>query len=105
MVENSGSEFSEVKDVISRFDTLTASNTDLIERAKKAQESNENQRTVFSRATEEMNNSMLNYTNTLAQLQTRLEESQHETQKWQEEWDRIVSTASQKSLLLGQIKM
>ena len=105
VVEHSGSEFSEVKDVISRFDTLTLTNTDLIDRSKAVLERNENQRTVFVATTEEMNNNILNYTNALAQLQTRLEEKQLQTQKWQEEWDRIVSTASQKSLMLGQIKM
>jgi molecular chaperone GrpE (heat shock protein) len=54
---------------------------------------------------QEKNTEILNYNNELANLQTRLEESQSRSLRWQAEWDRILKNASQKSLLLGQIKM
>jgi flagellar biosynthesis chaperone FliJ len=53
----------------------------------------------------EKNNMILNYNNQIAKLQTKLEESQLNTSKWQSELDLILKNASQKSLLLGQVKM
>jgi len=38
-------------------------------------------------------------------LQSKLEECQQKTAKWQNEWDKILNTATEKSLLLGQTKM
>jgi hypothetical protein len=54
---------------------------------------------------QEKNNIILNNNNELANLQTKLEESQHRTAFWQAEWDHTIKNATQKSLLLGQIKM
>jgi flagellar biosynthesis chaperone FliJ len=53
----------------------------------------------------EKNNMILNYNNQIAKLQTKLEETQLNTSKWQSELDLILKNASQKSLLLGQVKM
>ncbi len=52
-----------------------------------------------------MNNNILNCNNKVAQLQTKLEEAQFKSAKGQSEWDRTMKQASEKSLLLGQIKM
>ncbi|KAI8921350.1 hypothetical protein DFJ77DRAFT_482579 [Powellomyces hirtus] len=98
-------EFGEVKDIIGRFDTLAATNKELLERSREAQERTERDRAGFLHSTEEKNNIMLNYNNDIAKLQTKLEEMQLRSAKWQSECDHTMNNATQKSLLLGQIKM
>ena len=51
LIEGSN-EFVEVKDIISRFDTLSATNQELIDRARSAQEKTENDRIQFLATTE-----------------------------------------------------
>jgi flagellar biosynthesis chaperone FliJ len=48
---------------------------------------------------------ILNYNNQIAKLQTKLEEAQLNSTKWQAELDQVLKNASAKSLLLGQVKM
>jgi predicted RNase H-like nuclease (RuvC/YqgF family) len=98
-------DFGEVKDIISRFDTLAATNQELLDRAREAQEKTEKDRIHFLTTTEEKNNLILNYNNEIAKLQTKLEETQSRSTKWQFELDQGLKNASAKSLLLGQIKM
>ncbi|ORY48349.1 hypothetical protein LY90DRAFT_703149 [Neocallimastix californiae] len=98
-------EFLEPNDVILRYDTLKATNTDLILKLRLTQEKTEETQITFSRNSEEQNNIILNYNNDIARLQSRLEECQQKTAKWQNEWDKILNTATEKSLLLGQTKM
>ncbi|KAJ3125373.1 Cilia- and flagella-associated protein 73 [Nowakowskiella sp. JEL0407] len=104
-VLESTDEFGETKDILSRYDTLAATNIELIERARDAQERTERDRIAFTQSTEEKNNRILNYNNEIAKLQTKLEECQSRSAKWQAEWDQTLKTATQKSLLLGQVKI
>jgi hypothetical protein len=48
---------------------------------------------------------ILNCNNQIAKLQAKLEESKLNSAKWQAELDEVLKNASQKSLLLGQVKM
>ncbi|KAJ3138758.1 Cilia- and flagella-associated protein 73 [Physocladia obscura] len=98
-------EFGEVKDIISRFDTLAATNQELIDRAREAQEKTERNRSLLINSTEEKNTLILNYNNDIAKLQTRLEEAQMRSAKCQLEWDQTLKNATSKTLELGQIKM
>ncbi|ORX65391.1 coiled-coil domain-containing protein 42 [Anaeromyces robustus] len=98
-------EFLEPNDVISRYDTLKATNTDLIHKLRVTQDKIEETQITFTRNSEEQNNIILNYNNDIARLQSKLEECQQKTAKWQNEWDKILNTATEKSLLLGQTKM
>eukprot|EP00842_Homolaphlyctis_polyrhiza_P004954 jgi/Hompol1/545/HPOL_004240-RA len=104
-VLESGDEFAEIKDIISRFDTLSATNAELIERARNAQERTERDRQAFLASSEEKNNIILNINNEIARLQSKLEETQSRSTKWQSELDQTLKNATQKSLLLGQVKM
>jgi ribosomal protein RSM22 (predicted rRNA methylase) len=45
-------EYAEVKDIISRYDTLSAANQELLDRARAAQEKTESDRVAFAIATE-----------------------------------------------------
>ncbi|KAJ3304228.1 Cilia- and flagella-associated protein 73 [Kappamyces sp. JEL0829] len=104
LLENN-SEYVEVKDIISRFDTLAATNAELLERSRQAQEKTESDRQAFTISSEEKNNMILNCNNQIAKLQAKLEEAKSNSAKWQGELDDVLKNASQKSLLLGQVKM
>lgn len=52
VIESVG-DFGEVKDLISRYDTLSATNQELVERARQAQEQTEKDRVAFLLSTEE----------------------------------------------------
>ncbi|KAI8901657.1 hypothetical protein BC833DRAFT_576763 [Globomyces pollinis-pini] len=104
LLENSD-EFDEVKDITLRYDTLAATNAELLERSRSVQEKTENDHKAFLANSEEKNNIILNYNNQIAKLQAKLEETQLNTAKWQNELDQSLKNASQKSLLLGQVKM
>ncbi len=49
---SNGEEFGEVKDIIARYDTLSATNQELIERAHDAQDKTEEERLAFTKAIE-----------------------------------------------------
>ncbi|KAJ3342484.1 Cilia- and flagella-associated protein 73 [Gonapodya sp. JEL0774] len=98
-------EFGEIKDIIARYDTLSATNLELLERARMAQERNEKLRLEFAKATESKNTVILNYNNQLARLQKKLEDSQGRTAALQNSLDDHSRTAKQKSLLIGQVKI
>lgn len=104
VIENTG-EYGEIKDLILRFDTLSNTNFELIERARQAQERMEKDRNLFLLSSETKNNLLLNINNNIAKLQTKLEEAQHKSTRMQSEWDSTIQNATQKTLLLGQIKM
>ncbi|KAH6590862.1 hypothetical protein BASA61_005073 [Batrachochytrium salamandrivorans] len=78
---------------------------DIIERARTAQERTEKDRQAFLSSSEEKNNVILGRNNEVARLQTKLEEVQIKSAKWQAELDQMIKNATQKSLLLGQVKM
>ena len=98
-------EFGEVKDLIARYDTLNATNVELQTRSKNSTEQTELERSAFQANLDERNNAILNLNNDLAKLQMTFEESQTRAQKMQNEWDERLRSATEKKLLLGQIKM
>lgn len=104
-VLETGEEFHEIRDIIARYDTLTATHEDLLDREQINQDSVERQRQKLMKYTEEKNNEILGYNNQLSNLQTRLDRAQSEAVKWESQWTRIKNTAAKKTLLLGRIKM
>ncbi|XP_031555849.1 coiled-coil domain-containing protein 42 homolog [Actinia tenebrosa] len=98
-------EFQEIREVIARYDTLTATHQDLLERETKNQEKYEKEKARLVKFTEEKNNEILGYNNQLANLQTKLENTQSVAVKWESQWTHIKNTAAKKTLLLGRIKM
>ncbi|XP_064612677.1 coiled-coil domain-containing protein 42 homolog isoform X2 [Liolophura sinensis] len=104
-VLESGEEFHEIRDIIARYDTLTATHEDLMEKDQLNQDAVEAQRQQLLKYTEEKNNEILSYNNQLASLQTRLDKAQSEAVKWESVWTHIKNTAAKKTLLLGRIKM
>jgi len=104
-VQESTDEFSEIRDIIGRYDTLVATHLDLLERDQINQDAIENEKARLVRFTEEKNNEILNCNNYLAELQTRLDQAQSKAVKWESKWAHIQNTAAKKTLLLGRIKI
>lgn len=104
-VIESAEEFHEIREVIARHDTLTATHLDLMDREQLNQEAIENEKQELMKYTEEKNNQILSYNNQLAGLQTRLDKAQSAAVKWESKWTHIKNTAAKKTLLLGRIKM
>ncbi|EDV28519.1 uncharacterized protein TRIADDRAFT_51517 [Trichoplax adhaerens] len=75
-------EYSEIREITARFDTLVATYDDLIERERKNQESTEVEKGRLLKYKEEKNNEVMYYNNKLANLQTQLEKTQSEAAKW-----------------------
>ena len=104
-VLESAEEFHETREVIARYDTLTATHEDLLAAEGENQDIIEEQRQHLHKYSEEKNNEILNYNNQLAGLQTRLDKAQSAAVKWEATWTHIKNTAAKKTLLLGRIKM
>jgi chromosome segregation ATPase len=98
-------EFGEIREFLARHDTLTQTNTDLVERQLKNVEEIEHHKGRLVKFTEEKNNEILSYNNALASLQRELDDSQSRTRTVEVRWNNILNTTAKKTLLLGQIKM
>merc|ERR1712128_105396 len=104
-VLDASEEFSEVREIIDRYNTLGATHSDLLDREQLNQKASEDEKARLVRFTEEKNNQILHYNNKLAQLQTRLDQAQSNAVKWESKWTHIQNTAAKKTLLLGRIKI
>ncbi|XP_059161084.1 coiled-coil domain-containing protein 42 homolog [Physella acuta] len=104
-VLEAGEDFHEIRDIITRWDTLTATHMDLLERDQKNHDRIEKQKQNLMKYMEEKENQVLNYNNQLSTLQTRLDAAQSDAVKWESKWTHIKNTAATKTLLLGRIKM
>ncbi|XP_065831494.1 coiled-coil domain-containing protein 42 homolog [Oscarella lobularis] len=104
-VIESAEDFSEIREVIARHDTLVMTHRDLLVNEHENQDAIESERARLAKFTEEKNNEILNYNNRLAHLQTKLEETKSRAVKWESQWTHIQNTAATKTLVLGQINM
>lgn len=98
-------EFKDLHEIMKRYDTLIATNNDLLTREQKNQETMEKEKHKFYKYMENKNTEMLHYNNELAQLQTRLDKAQSSAVHWESKWTHIQNTAAKKTLLLGRIKI
>lgn len=104
-VQEATDEFSEVREIMARYDTLVATHVDLLERDQQNQDAIEMEKSRLARFTEEKNNEVLNCNNQLAELQMRLDVAQSKAVKWESKWAHIQNTAAKRTLLLGRIKI
>ncbi len=104
-MENTGDDYSEIRDVIARYETLHATHQDLISRSKLAHERSDQIRFRLQTLNREKNDLILEQNNELVHYQAQLESLRLRTQAAQENWDRVMSSSTQKSLTLGQIRM
>jgi len=98
-------EFHEIHEVTARYDTLTTTHEDLMQQSQLNQEKIETEKKLLMQYTEDKNNEILHCNNSLSTLQTRLDQAQSNSVKWESKWAHIKNTAAQKTLMLGRIKM
>jgi len=104
VIENA-EEFHEIREILSRHDTLTSTHQDLMERDHQNQERIEAEKSKLAKYTEDKNNEILGYNNQLSGLQTRFDKAQSSAAHWESKWTHIKNTAASKTLELGKIKM
>ncbi|XP_067928968.1 coiled-coil domain-containing protein 42 homolog [Watersipora subatra] len=104
-VIESAEEFHEIREILSRHDTLTSTYQDLLDRDHLNQEKVEKEKSRLSKYTEDKNNEILGYNNQLSGLQTRFDKAQSKAAFWESKWTHIKNTAASKTLELGKIKM
>lgn len=103
VIEATGEEFNEPRDIIGRYDTLLQTIRDLQERSKDAQEQQDSNRASLQTMVQDKNNQILSNTNEVAILQSKLEKARLRNAVAQEKWDKLAETASEKRLNLVQV--
>lgn len=102
---NDTEEFNEIRDIISRYDTLISTYKDLVEAEQRNQDMIERIKQNTLRETEEKHNEILGYNNLLSNLQSEVEYHESKSLFWESKWNHIKNTASKEALKSGQIKM
>ncbi|CAE1323615.1 Coiled-coil domain-containing protein 42 like-2,Coiled-coil domain-containing protein 42 homolog [Acanthosepion pharaonis] len=102
---NDTEEFNEIRDIISRYDTLISTYKDLVEAEQRNQDMIEKIKQNTLRETEEKHNEILGYNNLLSNLQSEVEYYESKALFWESKWNHIKNTASKEALKSGQIKM
>lgn len=98
-------EFQEVREMIDRFNTLVATQANLLRREIVNQEAMEHERAMLFKYVEEKHSEILQDNNELAQLQTGLETAHGNLIQLESKWTHIQNTAAQKTLTIGLVKM
>lgn len=98
-------DFHEIRELITRYDTLKATHEDLINAEQVNQNKVDNEKRKLMIYTETKNNEILKFNNELSILQTRFDKAQLDAVKWESKWTHIKNTAARKTLMLGRIKM
>lgn len=98
-------DYPEVSDLLNRYKTLKDANTDLTDRLRHYEDSNESKRTDFVHYTKEQTNDMLNFNNEIASMQKKLETSQTDALQMQNDVDSQIRSTSDRTLELGQALM
>lgn len=98
-------EFQEIREIIDRYETLTANLKDLLEIEKENEEIMNSKRKNLNIYEEEKNNEILSMNNRLAQLQSELDEAQNTKVEAENVWNHIQTTAAGKTLLIGETRM
>ncbi|MGH0148910.1 UNVERIFIED_CONTAM: hypothetical protein FKN15_013936 [Acipenser sinensis] len=81
-VVQASEQFQEVRQVMSRYDTLVLTREDLLRTAQENQENMDRARTQLARFLEEKNDVVLQYNNQLAHLQSRLDRARSDALLW-----------------------
>ncbi|NXG10743.1 CCD42 protein, partial [Sakesphorus luctuosus] len=98
-------QFQDVLAMLVHFRVLTEARAALAQEAEAGQERLAQGRARLHQYQEEASTELLGTNNELAQLRTRLEATHQDVLQWESCWARAQSTATQKTLLLGQIKL
>ena len=106
MVQESVPEdYPEISDLLNRYNTLKDANVDLTKRQAMHERENDERRTAYTTFGKDKANDVLNFNNEIASLQKKLEISEHDVLKVQNDVDVAVRSTSDKTLELGQVFM
>lgn len=98
-------EFSEVREITSRYETLSSTYQDLLERDQSNQDLIESKRQYLAKFTEDRQNEIMSYNNDLSFMQGDLDKAKSKTVHLESNWNQIQTTAAAKTLELGRIRM
>ncbi|XP_067862454.1 coiled-coil domain-containing protein 42 homolog [Heptranchias perlo] len=98
-------EFQDIRMVNARFETLFITHDVLFHNYQENQETIKIIKSDLNNFIKEKNNDAMKYHNSLAALQSRLDEAKAKTVKWESVWIHIQSTAAKRTLVLGMTKM
>ncbi len=98
-------EFSEVREITSRYETLSSTYQDLLERDHNSQDLIESKRQFLAKFTEDRQNDIMSYNNDLSFMQGDLDKAKSKTVQLESNWHQIQTTAAAKTLELGRIRM
>ncbi|KAM3661471.1 LOW QUALITY PROTEIN: cilia- and flagella-associated protein 73 [Ammospiza maritima maritima] len=98
-------QFQDVPAMLVHLGVLAEVRAALAREAEAGQEQLAQGRAQLQRYRQESSTQLLGTWNELARLHTRLEAAQQDVRQWESCWTHIQSTATQKTLLLGQIKL
>lgn len=99
------SEYTEIAELMARHATLSSTNKELVDRERANQAAMDAMKTDIAQSKELARVQVLNYTNQISMLQTKLEHAQTDAIFWEKQLGQVQSTASKRTLLLGRIKM
>lgn len=102
---DASNEFSEIKELIDRFVTLDITNKDLRRQDQACQESRDMTFKEASRVKEEHRVKMLAYSTKVSELTSKKEKAEKESLFWDHAAQAAESGATNRTLLLGRIKM
>ncbi|NXQ97009.1 CC42M protein, partial [Sagittarius serpentarius] len=98
-------QFQDIPTMLAHFEALVGARAALAQQAEAGQEQLAQGWARLRQYREEAGSKLLCTNNELAQLHARLEATRHEVLQGESHWAHIQSTAAQKTLLLGQIKL
>lgn len=98
-------EFTELKEIIGRYDTLKSTRLKLLKRERNMQEQLKEDRYFLVKYKETKYNEILNHNNLLADMNAHHDELQIKSSKLEGEWSRILDNTSTKALLVGRIRI
>lgn len=104
-VLTSSDEFSEINELIDRYDTLHITNKDLVRIDNECQEQMQTLTTAATRNKENHRIQMLGHNTKLGELSTRKEKAEKETLYWESQAQQAEQNATKRTLLLGRIRM
>uniref|UniRef100_A0A1I8I398 DUF4200 domain-containing protein n=2 Tax=Macrostomum lignano TaxID=282301 RepID=A0A1I8I398_9PLAT len=98
-------EFTEVREVMDRYETLSSTKKDLKRREDRNQETVEGHKSEQSRYKESKANEVLSQNNVLSGLRERLDESASRALQCEAEWTQVKNSVADRTLQLGMIRV
>jgi len=100
-----GTDFTEIRDIIGRYDTLTSNLNELLLRDNAVLDDLEEHKQTLYKIQQQGSNDAMLMTNDIAKRQLSKEEITSVRVKWDSLWTHIQNTAARNVLLLGRVRM